>query len=270
MVVYDNGSTDGSVQLLERLGPGKIKVIRGQENLGATLGRHEAVKASANDLICCLDGDDFVEPGAVTRALEALERDDLDISLFECIDVDLEGRNPHVFVPTPDRPIDGRTACARTLGGWHIHSWGVVRKSVYEAAWQRFSYHGFVADELHTRLMFLAARRVGPCGAKMFYRRVPKSYDANKMIDWGRTTVRALALGVQEQLDLGAVRAQRRLTVRFMFGLTRRALAGTYPRGPVGELLDEYFSVPASWTVSDAPWYSVDRLMRAGRPLLGP
>ena len=268
IVVYDNGSTDGSPEMLEALGSQKLKLIRGEQNLGATLGRHEAVKASSCDLICFLDGDDFIEEGAVAKAVEALNRDDLDIALFQCFEVDAEGCNPRVAVPTPERPIDGRTACERTMGGWHIHNWGVTRKSVYEKAWQGFSVHGFLSDEVHVRRMFLAARRVGPSCGKMFYRRVPKSYDAEKMIDWGRTTVRTLAIGVDATLEEKAVRRQLRLTARFMLGLTRRALVGTYPGDRVGDLLDEYFLIRAPWRIADAPWYAIDRFLRTARPLL--
>ncbi|MBA3511522.1 glycosyltransferase family 2 protein [Sphingomonas sp.] len=268
IVVYDNGSTDGSLEMLERLGSEKLKLIRGEKNLGATLGRQEAVRASTCDLICFLDGDDFLEEGAVTEAVEALNRDQLDIVLFQCFDVDADGTNPRVTVATPDRPIDGRTACELTMGGWHIHGWGVIRKSIYQKAWEGFSVHGFLSDEVHTRRMFLAARRVGPSSGKMFYRRVPKTYDSEKMIGWGRTTVRSLALGVDARLDERAVRNQSRMTVRFMLGLTRRALVGVCPKEQVGGLLDEYFSIRPPWRVADAPWYAVDRFLRLARPLL--
>jgi glycosyltransferase involved in cell wall biosynthesis len=268
VVVYDNGSTDGSPEMIEALGKSKVRLIRGKKNLGATLGRHEAVLASANALICYLDGDDFLGDQAVGKALDALRRDDLDIALFRCFDVDSDGSNPRIVIPAPDQPIDGRSACALTLGGWHIHGWGVVRKQVYLDAWRGFRAHGFLSDEVHLRRMFLASRRVGPSDGDMFYRRVPKQYDPDRMIDWGRTNVRALALAVDAQLAADAVRGQLKLTVRFLFGLTRRALYGNYPRPRVGHLLDEYFSIDARWRPADAPWFAVDRLLRAARPLL--
>jgi len=254
--------------LLETLGQPKIRVIRGGKNLGATLGRHEAVMASTNEFICFLDGDDFLGPDAVRTALDTLRRDDLDIALFQCFDVDLDGRNPVITVPTPEQPIDGRTAAEMTMGGWRIHIWGVIRKSVYERAWENFYVHGYLSDEVLTRRLFLMAKRVGGSEGRMFYRRVPKTRDAQNFIGWGRSTVRSLALGVDAELREDLVRQQRRMTVRFLFGLARRAVAGKMPGPAVGELLDEYFSIKARWKLADAPWMAVDRLLRVMRPLL--
>ncbi len=269
IIVYDNASADNSLEVLDGLGSDKIKVLRGGENIGATLGRHRAVAASRGDLICFVDGDDWVEDGAVEKACEAIDLGDLDFALFQCFDVDKDGNSPVVTTPTPVRPIEGRTACELTMGGWNICGWGVFRRKVYADAGAGFTPHGFLADEVLIRRMFLASRRVGPSSGKMFYRRVPKSYDAAQTVAWGRSNILALQLAAEQGLSRAAIRRQLRLTVRFMFGMARRALAGKYPSALVRQALDEYFSVrPPSWQITDVPWYAMDRLLRLTRPLL--
>jgi glycosyltransferase involved in cell wall biosynthesis len=268
IVVYDNVSTDGSAELYEALGQPKIRVIRGDRGLGATLGRQEAVKACKNDLICFLDGDDWLGPGSVGLALDALRREDLDIALFRWVEVDAKGQNPNENIPTPEQPIDGRTAAELTMGGWRIHSAGVMRKSLYEKAWEGFYIHGYLSDEVLTRRLFLGARRVGGSEGKMFYRRIPKTLDPQQLVDLGRSTVRTLALGVEANLAEQPVRLQRRVTTRIIFGLVRRAFAGTIPKAAVGALLDEYLSIQGGWRLSDTPWAAVDHLLRVTRPLL--
>lgn len=269
IVVYDNGSTDGSADLLEQLGADKVRVIRGQLNLGATLGRDEAVKVAKEDLICFLDGDDWLGASAVSLALKSLLRDDLDLALFDWFDVDPDGLNPRPGVPSPKQPVDGWTAASMTMGGWHIHCSGVMRKSLYERARENFVTHGYMSDELLTRRLLLLARRVGASKGKMFYRRIPKKLDPLRKIDSGRTTVRSLALGVAEKLDPRAVQAQRWITLRFLLGLTRRALVGRLPRSRVAGLLDEYFGIPNTWIEHEARSWALDRALRMMRPLLG-
>jgi glycosyltransferase involved in cell wall biosynthesis len=269
IVVYDNGSTDGSADLLEELGGRKVRVIRGEQNLGATLGRDAAIRATKEDLICFLDGDDWLGENAVSLALESLRRDDLDLALFDWFDVDSDGSNPRPGVPSPKQPVDGWTAASMTMGGWYIHCSGVMRKSLYERARENFATHGYLSDEVLTRRLLLLARRVGACKGKMYYRRIPKTLDPLRKIDWGRTTVRSLALGVAEKLEPAAVRAQRWITLRFLLGLTRRALMRGLPRARVAGLLDEYFAIPNAWTRREARSWALDRALRMVRPFLG-
>src|SRR5437764_5867688 len=114
IVIYDNASTDRSPDLIERVGDDRIRLVRGDKNLGATLGRHAAIEHSTNDLICFLDGDDFLGPSAVGLAYEELQRQRLDIALFRMINVNAEGEEPRPFLVPSEDVIDGRTACAMT------------------------------------------------------------------------------------------------------------------------------------------------------------
>ncbi len=78
IIVVDNGSTDGSVEMMEIEYRGKVKVIRNAKNLGAPVARNqgmqEAVKTEI-DFIYCLDNDLTIDPDAIGALLSVLARD---------------------------------------------------------------------------------------------------------------------------------------------------------------------------------------------------
>jgi glycosyltransferase involved in cell wall biosynthesis len=267
IVIYDNGSTDESIAIAESFGS-KIKVIRGARNLGATLGRHEAVLASSSDHICYLDGDDFLSPGAVSAAYRTLVEKRLDISLFDLVNVDESGANPIPFIIPPHHLIDGKEACELTLGGWRMHNWGVIAKSVYFSAWAGFRQHGYSDDELLTRTILLRAKRISAGGGTIYYRVVPKPRFAHHVLGINRTAIRTLALGVDEGLDQDALRRQQEMALRFLVGLLHRALSRSIDRVEVASLLDEYRAIPLRPATSPRA-KGLDLLIRAARPLLG-
>lgn len=76
-IVLDNGSTDGTLEQLERLSARhrKLRLIKSPENLGCGGGRNVAWRAARGEFLLSLDSDaDFVEPGVLPRMLADLER----------------------------------------------------------------------------------------------------------------------------------------------------------------------------------------------------
>jgi glycosyltransferase involved in cell wall biosynthesis len=71
IVVVDDGSTDGTAQLAERLG---TRVVR-QENQGPAAARNRGIETTSGDAIAFLDCDDLWTEGSLARRLERLERD---------------------------------------------------------------------------------------------------------------------------------------------------------------------------------------------------
>jgi glycosyltransferase involved in cell wall biosynthesis len=263
IVIYDNASTDNSIAIIERFGDPRVRLIRGAENLGATLGRHAAVVHSTNDHICFVDGDDFLGPRAVSQAMVQMEREHLDISLFRMFNVDGNGQNADLFLMPPQSPIDGRTACELTLGSWQIHIWGIIRKSVYEEAFARFTPHGYSDDEYLTRLILLAALRVGGSNGDMYYRVIPKSPTTERVLGGLRTAIRVLRVATDAGLAGEHLRKQRNNTLRYLLGMARRAPSNATYRQQLARCLREYASIRAvPWKVKDLPLRLADKAIR--------
>lgn len=267
VVIYDNGSSDDSIAIAQAMGP-KVRIIRGEQNLGATLGRHEAILATSNDLICYLDGDDFLAPGAVDAAFAALSDLSLDIALFDLFNVDAQGENPVAFIIPPRSPFDGRTACEMTLGSWEMHIWGIMRKALYLDAWSGFEPHGYSDDELLTRMILSRAKRIAGCDGRFFYRVIPKQQQLRHLVGGNRTAIRSLALAVRCGLRDEAIGRQQQMVLRFLIGLLRRAMTGSVPRSEAAALIDEYRAIPLP-PPRDLRGRAKDALLRLARPLLG-
>lgn len=76
IIIVDDGSSDGSDKVIERLiqGDERIRLIR-QENRGVAFARNRGVFASRGEYICCLDADDAIEPLFLEACVTALEED---------------------------------------------------------------------------------------------------------------------------------------------------------------------------------------------------
>ena len=76
-IVVDDGSTDGSVEILDRLAAGdaRVKVLASPSSRGAQASRNMGVRASSFEWVAFLDSDDSFLPDSLERRLgAALER----------------------------------------------------------------------------------------------------------------------------------------------------------------------------------------------------
>jgi glycosyltransferase involved in cell wall biosynthesis len=72
VIVVDDGSTDGTIVVLERFGE-RITLIR-QQNAGVAGSRNRGVRAAKGDLIAFLDGDDRWHRDKLSQQVEAFRR----------------------------------------------------------------------------------------------------------------------------------------------------------------------------------------------------
>jgi GT2 family glycosyltransferase len=75
--VVENGSTDGSVEILRGLEPefaGFLRVIYMDRNTGTTASRNRALQEARGRYVAIVDSDVTVPPGAFTRLIECLDR----------------------------------------------------------------------------------------------------------------------------------------------------------------------------------------------------
>ena len=71
ILLVDNGSSDGSVELVEREFPA-VRVVQLGENRGACGARNAGIREARTDLLLFLDNDVFLLDGCVERLVEAL------------------------------------------------------------------------------------------------------------------------------------------------------------------------------------------------------
>ena len=73
VIVVDDGSTDGTPEVLEKLDDQRVTILR-QENAGVSSARNMGFNASNGDHIVFLDADDILAPDAVSRFVEMFDK----------------------------------------------------------------------------------------------------------------------------------------------------------------------------------------------------
>jgi GT2 family glycosyltransferase len=79
IVVSDNGSTDGSTELMRTKYTGKVTAIENGQNYGAPVGRNIGIRQALKsdiDFIFCLDNDLTIAPDAIAKLVAVLQRDE--------------------------------------------------------------------------------------------------------------------------------------------------------------------------------------------------
>jgi hypothetical protein len=73
VIVVDDASQDGTVEVLRRLASKRVKVIQQPVNRGASAARNAAFAAAQGDFIQWLDADDLLEPGKIALQMRDAE-----------------------------------------------------------------------------------------------------------------------------------------------------------------------------------------------------
>lgn len=257
IVMVDNGSTDGSVDVAAALDIPGLTIIRNGENVGATRARHIGSRHVRTPYLSFLDSDDYLGPDALGLALDALDADRLDFSLFTCLRVNKDNSRVDPFIGNPDVPVSGSEAFELTLGAWKIHAYGLFGTAMYMKAMDRFEVHGFSDDEVLARHLFLSADRVGGSRGLYHYRDVPKSYTFDKVAKQTRTNLRVLALASDHRARLASdagLREMRNVVVRNFAGLVGRLVRAGGDRAAVADLWRDYARLSIPWRASDAKY----------------
>lgn len=99
VVVVDNGSTDRSLQAIERFGA-RVRVVRVATNIGQGQGYNRGLEAARGEWIVWLDADDVLDPDAIATCMALARPGTAKVQYaLRCIDQDgrpLPGTVPHL------------------------------------------------------------------------------------------------------------------------------------------------------------------------------
>ena len=108
VVVVDDGSTDGTLDVLRGIGDPRLRVYE-QENRGAHAALDAGIMRSQGEYVALLNSDDRFAPGRLSRALDALRRDSgLDLVGSHITIIDADGRRrgvKHGFADLDPWPV---------------------------------------------------------------------------------------------------------------------------------------------------------------------
>jgi glycosyltransferase involved in cell wall biosynthesis len=95
ILVYDDGSTDGTIQKLESFGDSRIKIVSGGENKGGLYARSQIVPLIDTEYCVWLDDGDYLcRNDALERALAVAKSENYDMVTFGRVNyIDKEGRD---------------------------------------------------------------------------------------------------------------------------------------------------------------------------------
>ena len=84
LIVINDGSTDGSLSVLERIATGDDRIrLYTQPNKGLSETRNAGIDRARGEFIYFMDSDDLLEPDALERCYERCQSDRLDFVFFD-------------------------------------------------------------------------------------------------------------------------------------------------------------------------------------------
>ena len=182
IICVNDGSTDGSPAILEeyRKRDPRITVIN-QENMGLSAARNRGMRRANGEFICFLDCDDFLEPETLDKTVPFMEKDDLDVLIFER-DVLYETEELKLVFPQSGKRAEKcMDVCsgvrylkdAKDSGIYNTTVWGKIWRRSFLLEHALFFREGIIhEDVLFCFLAFMAAERVQHIPDVLYHRRV--------------------------------------------------------------------------------------------------
>lgn len=130
VIVSDDGSTDETLGLIQRLGDPRIRVIHHKEPIGSTANFYSALSQAKGDIIFLSDQDDVWLDDKVALCMKCLKDCDLVVSDATVVDADLKPLYPSLFALVHSREGLWRNWLFCTFYGSAM----AFRRSVWEQA----------------------------------------------------------------------------------------------------------------------------------------
>jgi glycosyltransferase involved in cell wall biosynthesis len=137
-LVVDGGSTDGSVEIIERYAD-RLAWWVSEPDEGQTDALNKGLERATGEIVAYINSDDYYLPGAFNAAVEALAGTDALWAVGAARFVDAAGEVTEVWWPR--MPPKARH-------WWILYPWGVPQAATF---WKReaFERHGFFRRDMH-------------------------------------------------------------------------------------------------------------------------
>lgn len=174
VIAVDDGSTDGSSEIIERYAAGDSRITcLHQQNGGASVARNRGMELATGEYVYFMDADDVISPDALELAYNRARTMDAEICLFDAEIMYEEGAAPlswdyrQTRLLDEDRLYDGAGLLNLMMDHHRYNSvvWlYIIRTSFFRRAGVRFRAGIIHEDELFTTLLFLRSNRI--CGLR--------------------------------------------------------------------------------------------------------
>lgn len=189
LIAVDDGSSDGSAAILEKYAASdkRLKIIC-QANAGLGAARNRGLDVARGKYVYFMDSDDLLQPNTFERAIEELERNELDQLIFSAKAFGDEGAGEKVLerVESYDKyyaispsivgaVVDGGEMMARQLETGHLFvsvPLRMIKTSTLRDVGYRFIEGVVREDESFTSLLMLKSPRVMAIDERFYLRRV--------------------------------------------------------------------------------------------------
>jgi glycosyltransferase involved in cell wall biosynthesis len=178
VIVVDDGSTDGSVEIARSFASGRCQVV-GQEPRGASAARNRALSLAQGEFIQYLDADDLLAPEKLVRQIASLRERGRDALCWSSIDYqfDQEGEKDRRFEMARPEEASGAEFLARLWGAdgnsgmIAVNQWLATRHLVERVGLWDESLSADDDGEFFARVVLAAAARLPVPEARCSYRK---------------------------------------------------------------------------------------------------
>lgn len=136
LIVVDDGSTDATGEILRRLAneDARIRVVH-RKNGGVSAARNTGLAEASGEYVAWLDGDDWMEPTALKRLMQAIEENGASMAACNYDNVARSGAREQRYTQSENEIISGPDALRRLL-----------RREITQSLWANLAPRAFYRE----------------------------------------------------------------------------------------------------------------------------